>query len=719
MIQIDQDSSITPLWARSPAELKFSVNSFLKVRGSAAAVLFTLDRTNPPSAGQSFQLDWALGSVLFTIDTSAAAIDLIPEVSGSGFSTYVQTVYDILNANPTLSKYFSVTYLFYDGTIGLIQLIARNNGVSSSVAVTTNTTTFGIDATAGADDVAYTDDEIKLYIELFSNRAYEMKTTRYDDLIAAGVPNLDSNVNTYKFYELPALCRSLMGVDTNIPFGTWFYNSKNYVLARFNAFNTKTDGTTLLQDGYTNGQLSLPTNNILSIYGRSASLYNSTTGLLVFLVTMPVPTLISEDHPLWLTIPIHIVPADYTLYAGVTFDDSSSDLITIAIPQPVFGLISVPGGYRQLGLDLRNPGKVPTKIDLTMTVNDGSGEIQYSDTRTYYYDTRFSQYNRYFLFQNSLGGYDTLRCRGVNDFETKTGRQTALHTRTVDTDQNRGTIEMTYAQEERIWTMRTGWMLTIEDMNWLRELLLTNYAAEVLMDEQLYSHKEHNQWRTPLRSVVVQADSVKQYKEDDGMWAMEWKMKVADDQNVAFDNSIKYNDNSQLYADSEFEFEVTATALTSDTELDIAASGIIGVYTNGEIVGMPYRFPNGLETVRFKIIGYRLDNISISALFMNANIAITKISGPFIQSLSISGFDNLECGYLLKRLPSMWKLSVLIIEMAGEGGLPINEILLLMAANMASGIYVSFVLLLSETPSAAGMLAKDYINGSGATCITY
>ncbi|NJO90766.1 MAG: hypothetical protein HC831_18730 [Chloroflexia bacterium] len=103
-------------------------------------------------------------------------------------------------------------------------------------------------------------------------------------------------------------------------------------------------------------------------------------------------------------------------------------------------ILIVPVGYAQLELDTEFPDKEILKY--TIWLNNSSDPESYdkrSEPRTYAVDqTEFYKQTTYFLYQNSLGAFETLRCTGNLEKIVSHGRQSGKRI-----------IDFTYTQSTR------------------------------------------------------------------------------------------------------------------------------------------------------------------------------------------------------------------------------------------------------------------------------
>ena len=98
---------------------------------------------------------------------------------------------------------------------------------------------------------------------------------------------------------------------------------------------------------------------------------------------------------------------------------------------------------------------------------------------TYSIDRNIYENNRFFIFRNSLGGYDTIRMKGVS---LKSGKYDFIPVNgfydddfiSTDTENNR-----LRAEETVIYKVNSGWINNRQTVEWLRELFLSEEVYEI------------------------------------------------------------------------------------------------------------------------------------------------------------------------------------------------------------------------------------------------
>ena len=145
-----------------------------------------------------------------------------------------------------------------------------------------------------------------------------------------------------------------------------------------------------------------------------------------FLTWEPTTKKVLPDQPeyLYFMVPADVVPpVSFVLRQRVYFVDGTHQDYTITQrdqAQP-FEIFCLPTGPAQLELADKEQvaGQLATHYEVQVLAADGTA---LSETRTYRLDRRPCRVRRYFLYANSLGGWNTLVCRGDAslDLATKT-----------------------------------------------------------------------------------------------------------------------------------------------------------------------------------------------------------------------------------------------------------------------------------------------------------
>jgi hypothetical protein len=129
-------------------------------------------------------------------------------------------------------------------------------------------------------------------------------------------------------------------------------------------------------------------------------------------------------------------------------------------------------------------GLTSSVVKYEIWLAEGPDRNRVSQVRTYWLDRRYRSQERFILFSNSLGGFDTLRLLGDGSETLTTQRSTAELERPAGAPADFSELRVIHLQGSRSLTVSTGWLeqRAREQLNYLDELLL---AKEVyLVDER-------------------------------------------------------------------------------------------------------------------------------------------------------------------------------------------------------------------------------------------
>lgn len=143
-----------------------------------------------------------------------------------------------------------------------------------------------------------------------------------------------------------------------------------------------------------------------------------------FLTWQPNNKTIADDQEEFLYFLVNFtpIPSQIKLWVSVTYTDGTSDLTVAMFKSGLsqYRHYAIPVGYKALRLHLRSKAVSSYSVYLT---NENDQTV--SETRTYQVDDLYYENPVKLLFQNSLGGFDTLRFTGNISKTQKTTRQIA------------------------------------------------------------------------------------------------------------------------------------------------------------------------------------------------------------------------------------------------------------------------------------------------------
>lgn len=201
----------------------------------------------------------------------------------------------------------------------------------------------------------------------------------------------------------------------------------------------------------------------------------------LFLTWQPRTKYVTADQPEWLSlgIPESVGTDTLSLYADVIFEDGSEDTdndLGLDLFVQSYDVAQWPAGYNQLGLSAIT-GSAETS-GYRLYVKNSSGDVV-SEVMTYSFQgCECSPLDRFFLFQNSLGGIDTVRTRGEGKTTVVTsGQQAQRMLSPFRTGTERALLDYgksLYAAHEQ----EVG-ISSEEEQMWLRDFLLAEHVWKV------------------------------------------------------------------------------------------------------------------------------------------------------------------------------------------------------------------------------------------------
>lgn len=203
-----------------------------------------------------------------------------------------------------------------------------------------------------------------------------------------------------------------------------------------------------------------------------------------------------QEEYLYFLLNMSPLPAEVNLRIRVTKTDGSRSVSTARTVSNLarFQVISVPVGPQALEL----PADV-VKYEVWLSDED---DQRFSEVRTYHIDRRKHRFERYLIFSNSLGGFDTLRLLGRAYEESDVYANTARRERDPDKGIDFLDLEVISTGEESGISISTG-IFEQDDtvyLDYLRELMM---AEQVFMVTD-YGHESMNLINSNIR-----------YREDD------------------------------------------------------------------------------------------------------------------------------------------------------------------------------------------------------------
>lgn len=160
----------------------------------------------------------------------------------------------------------------------------------------------------------------------------------------------------------------------------------------------------------------------------------------------------------------------------------------------IFNVIEILCGYNRMQLYMDVPAGY-TVVSYDVFLEDATGII--SPIFNFYFDLSETGFNRTFLFKNSYKVWETFIARGIKQIEPEYERTQINKIRTIDFTKTSPDKQNYYNLETNKQIVETGNRLTLEEKQWLSELLLSEEVYEVI-DDILYPVVITGTSKTPI-----------------------------------------------------------------------------------------------------------------------------------------------------------------------------------------------------------------------------
>jgi hypothetical protein len=164
------------------------------------------------------------------------------------------------------------------------------------------------------------------------------------------------------------------------------------------------------------------------------------TARMPFLSWEPTTKKVLPDQPEYLYFMVPKVNvASFQVHLGLAWADGTSTDVVLATRIEVrrYEVFCLPTGPGPLDIATREASAGKRVLSYTLDVRDETGQ-PLSETRTYLLDRKPCPVRRYFLYANSLGGWNTLVCRGRLSLDVATKTTASENARAAGYDPLRG-----------------------------------------------------------------------------------------------------------------------------------------------------------------------------------------------------------------------------------------------------------------------------------------
>lgn len=213
-----------------------------------------------------------------------------------------------------------------------------------------------------------------------------------------------------------------------------------------------------------------------------------------FLTLQPREKPVQKNQPEWLYYPI--MEGDglsHRVRAVLNFSDGTGDIITIA-PSGTLEytfeadkgkLVWLATGFNQLGLEqYETPDKLILSYQILVTSYQNFSLVQQSEQMSYKVNFEDASWEyRYFLFENNIGGMDTLCTRGKAEIKGKYDRSSRTVTETPNKAYARHPQRANRPTGKQEVKVNVGWIERPE-REWLEDLMLSQNVWEIQIGQR-------------------------------------------------------------------------------------------------------------------------------------------------------------------------------------------------------------------------------------------
>lgn len=387
-------------YSKNKIAYKLQTDNYVTAAGSKAHVDFRIFST---TGSHYITFTWGSNTVTFTggsLDNSGLKVRLY--TSGTESDYLVNSLIPDLKSNQLLYETFEFD-TFLSGSDLWIRMTARQDGTDYNVSVAYNSGLFNPVSVAGVNRAVRENFKINLELMLFDSdgdfRIIELEQVPDEDsyVVFEIQEYLDKYFETLD-KDIPSFNASSIAQADNL--------IQKYYVRYYESYGDPSADyyVTSASDRYViNGGLQRehwPSNTFVSSLASNSKR---------FLTWQPGDKLVSTSQQEYLYYYLDDDTSEINLVLKVYFDDdtdSQSDVLTLSDPDQ-YGIFILPAGFSQLNIaSLETGGRLATRYELSVTDAD---DTVISETRMYIVDRNEYQNERFYLYKNSLGGYETLR----------------------------------------------------------------------------------------------------------------------------------------------------------------------------------------------------------------------------------------------------------------------------------------------------------------------
>lgn len=486
-------------------DILFKINTDNQFSAEGTKAVLILDWATGDAAGEKFNLAWGDKLVEFTADATPdeSGTQYIRYVSGS-LSTWKASLVDYYKANYELSQDFIIEYVI---STDKIKLTAREKGTDYSLTLDADTS--GVSATTNTSG---TDAALRDFYQIICRIWLNGPSLIYPILLGEDrlTPDEDGyvrfKIQEYLKPEITALFsypedNSSLVIERDGPYSMvkQFYieYGETYDNVVYKLFST------LLAIKYAiGGKISIQKEAALN--DMDLTFFDELEATRMFLSWHPAGKTISKWQPEKLYYLLLEERAAIWVFAHITYTDGSTTtktLYTATVDQ--YTMLEICCGHDIMCLQYESKD-----VDYyTVYVSTHAGVI--SESRTFVIDYEYREFEKVFLFKNSLGVYETLRTTGVHEKENQFEHN--LYEKGITNG------DLNYYEEanlesfmEETFKANSGW-ITKEELDWTNDFIMST-ERYIIENYQLFK-------------ILVTSKKVFQHKDDEYLYSIEFEFK--------------------------------------------------------------------------------------------------------------------------------------------------------------------------------------------------
>lgn len=520
-------------------DIPFKINTDNRYSTAGTTALLFLTWSDYDVADEAFTLSWGNNSVTFTCKAT-------PDNSGTQYPTHTYGDLDVWMA--LVAQYMRKNYLLsqdYDVYFVSpnLKLKAKTTGEDYDLTlsdVSGNVSTNG--STAGVDPVAREGYEIICRVLKYDTGNYT-DWSILDELRLT--PDADGNVQ----FKIQEYLEQLLSFDFEFPESTTTFLFKRtthihrfaieyaetYGLVVYGLYDTKSTLRYAIQGG-------VDRNKQAEINEEDSTWWDKFLYKKDFLTNQPRELIISPTQPVKLNFIVwKSGTTSIKLKIKVVYTDSGTTTVTKTISASRYEIFECILSYTKLDLGSLSSTKT---VDYYEVWIDDQDDNRISISRIFYVDFNYRENEKIFIFKNSLGSPEVIRCLGVSEAESKFDRNS------YEIINQEGFTWRDFASnnfdntEIQSFTFNTGWLNELAKnpkayADYLRDFYLSDTIYE-LINNRLYPVKiiskktvtdQSDEYLISMEFEAERAYMDKYYTRDENMHpSVGWESKFESDE---------------------------------------------------------------------------------------------------------------------------------------------------------------------------------------------